>query len=84
MTVRLDGGVAWLEAACGVEDAEALLTCLLSSGASVVDVSNATHLHASVLQVLLAFGPTVAGAPADPFLRRFIVSALTGRASRPK
>jgi hypothetical protein len=77
MTVRCESGVAMLEGACGVEDAEALLTCLLSGGATAVDVSKATHLHA-VVQVLLALAPAVAGVPADPFLRRFIVPALTG------
>jgi len=62
---------------CGVEDAEALLTHVQAGGVMTVNVEDATHLHAAVVQVLLAFNPTVEGAPADSFLRRFIVPVLT-------
>jgi hypothetical protein len=41
-----------------------------------VDITAADHLHAAVVQVLLAFRASVRGPSRDPFLRNFVTSIL--------
>ncbi|HEY8381019.1 MAG TPA: hypothetical protein VIL09_02605 [Microvirga sp.] len=76
MSVRLDGTVVHLEGPCRVEDAEPLLALLQADGKRVVDLSAAEHLHAAVLQVLLALQPALQGAVEDAFLRTWIIPTL--------
>ncbi|WP_201833884.1 hypothetical protein [Microvirga zambiensis] len=76
MSVRLDGNVIILEGACRVEDAEPLLGWLQADRDRMVDLSNAEHLHAAVLQVLMALRPAVSGPAKDPFFRDWISPAL--------
>jgi len=81
MSVRLDGNVILLEGQCRVEDAEPLLGWLQADRSRTVDVSNAEHLHAAVLQILMALRPAVRGTAEDSFLRDWIVPALTDESS---
>jgi hypothetical protein len=78
MSVRLDGDVVVLEGSCRVEDAEPLLAWLQADRSRTVDVTKAEHLHAAVLQVLMALRPDVRGTAGDAFLRDWITPALTG------
>jgi len=78
MSVRLDGDDILLEGVCRVEDAEPLLGWLLADRGRMVDLSDAEHLHASVVQILMALRPAIRGAAKDAFLRDWIVPALTG------
>ncbi len=78
MSVRLEGQVIVLEGVCRVEDAEPLLRWLQADASRLVDLSEAEHLHAAVLQILMAFKPGLKGAAADPFLRAWIAPVLSG------
>ena len=79
MSVRLDGNVIILEGLCRVEDAEPLLGWLQADRGRMVDLAGAEHLHAAVLQVLMALRPTLRGAAGDAFLRDWITPALVGK-----
>lgn len=78
MSVRLDGNVIILEGLCRVEDAEPLLACLQANRGRTIDLTRAEHLHAAVLQVLMALRPAIQGAAKDAFLRDWITPALIG------
>ena len=77
MTVRLEGHVILLEGQCRVEDAEPLLGWLQADRSRIVDLSAAEHLHAAVLQVLMALTPSIRGEGKDPFIRNWITPTLT-------
>ena len=79
MSVRLDGDVIILEGSCRVEDAEPLLGWLQADRGRMVDLAGAEHLHAAVLQVLMALRPTIRGTAEDTFLRDWITPALVGK-----
>lgn len=76
MSVRLDGNVVILEGACRVEDAEPLLGWLRADRARMVDLAGAEHLHAAVLQVLMALRPAIRETARDDFLRDWVAPAL--------
>ena len=78
MSVSLDGSVIVLEGPCRVEDAEPLLGWLQADRGRVVDLGNAEHLHAAVLQVLMALRPAIRGAGRDAFLQDWVAPALLG------
>lgn len=75
MTITVSDGVIRLSGATAAEDSEVLLQ-LLAGGADRVDLSDCQHLHAAVLQLLMASRPAIVGAPA-PFLREWIVPVVT-------
>ncbi|GEO14805.1 hypothetical protein [Microvirga aerophila] len=76
MSVRLDGHIIKLEGACRVEDAEPLLAWLQADRSRVVDLTRAEHLHAAVVQVLIALEPPLQGESRDPFVRSWIAPLL--------
>lgn len=78
MSVRLDGNLIILEGICRVEDAEPLLGWLQADRGRIVDLAGVEHLHAAVLQVLMALRPTIRGMPEDAFLRDWIIPAAIG------
>jgi hypothetical protein len=75
MTIKFDNKIICLEGNCGAEDVEALLAAL-ADGHRSVDMSEVDHLHAAVLQVLLAFGPRLLGSPRDTFVRTWLIPIL--------
>ena len=76
MSVRLEGNVILLEGPCRVEDAEPLLGLLQADRGRSVDLTGAEHLHAAVLQVLMALEPVLGETVKDAFLRNWIVPDL--------
>jgi hypothetical protein len=78
MSVRLDGNVIILEGPCRVEDAEPLFGWLQADRGRAVDLTGAEHLHASVLQVLMALRPAIRGTAGNAFLRDWIIPVLIG------
>jgi hypothetical protein len=66
-----------LEGHVGVEDAETLLSALRAMARPAVHLGRCEHVHAAVLQVLLALRPRVVAAAADPWLQ----AALNGEAA---
>lgn len=79
MSVRLDGNVIILEGPCRVEDAEPLLGWLQADRGRMVDLTGAEHLHAAVLQVLMALRPAIQGTAGDAFLRDWVTPAFVGK-----
>ena len=73
MTVRMPTeDIVELAGQSGVEDAEVLQRYLLACPGAAVEWSACEHLHAAVLQVLLAAKPSVRGMPSNAFLRAHI------------
>jgi len=62
-----------------VEDALTLLEFLQSHANAKIDLSSCTHLHTSVLQVLLAATPEIVALPREDFLARWLPQALPPR-----
>jgi hypothetical protein len=59
---------AALEGVVSVEDAEPLQSWLKNHPQGAVNLSKCQHVHASVLQVLLAVRPKITGDVGDPWL----------------
>jgi hypothetical protein len=78
MSVRLEGQVVRLEGPCRVEDAEPLLAWLQADSSRSVDLTGAEHVHAAVVQVLMALRPPLEGESRDPFVRDRLVPLLRG------
>lgn len=77
MTVRRQASTIHLEGVCPVEEAEILTGLLDAPGAWTVDLSACRQIHTAMVQVLLRYRPAVQGEPADPFLSRLVLPALT-------
>jgi hypothetical protein len=78
MTVTADGATITLQGNCGIDDAETLLGFLQDQPGRAVDLTNATHLHGAVLQLLLAFRPPLSGQPTDMFTRTWLMPLVRG------
>ena len=74
MSVDIDGRAAVLSGRCEAEEAETLLTALVE-GLDRVDVTGCEHLHAAILQLLLASGVEVVGTP-SAFVGRWLMPLL--------
>lgn len=81
MRIEHREGVAALHGHCRVADAETLASLLQQSPGITLDVSGCESLHAAVVQAILAFRPPVVGAPADPFLKNHLLTALAREAA---
>ena len=68
MAIRYLKKYAALEGNVSVEDAETLAQWLQQQGDPAVNLARCEHLHAAVLQVLLALRPKVKGRPTDALL----------------
>jgi hypothetical protein len=62
---------------CGAEDALALADWLSQTVLPKADLGECTHLHAALLQTLLAYKPAVSVEPVDSFLARWILPVLS-------
>lgn len=69
---RSHDGTIVLDERCPVEDAEPLLQFLQAAPQSPVDWRACRHLHAAVLQVIMAARPTLVGPCADPWVREWV------------
>ena len=68
MGIRYTKKYASLEGVVSVDDAQGLQDWLKTQVEPAVKLSKCQHVHAAVLQVLLALHPTVIGEVADPWL----------------
>jgi hypothetical protein len=75
MPIRRAEETVFLEGVCAVEDAEILLE-KLQSGATAIDWSGCTHLHAACFQLMLAARLPISGTPQNPELARWIAPIL--------
>ena len=81
MALQFDDQVATLAGTVTVEEAETLSNWLkaqvaLEGGMPAVNLSDCEHVHAAVLQTLLALKPALAGEPANPYLKQVLSAAL--------
>ncbi|MDQ7020097.1 MAG: hypothetical protein Q9M33_13155 [Robiginitomaculum sp.] len=65
-----------LEGKCPVDEAEPLLTWLQEHPKGKVNLSKCKHLHAALLQVLMAVKPKISSMPRDETLYAWMQSAL--------
>jgi len=72
MSIRYLKKHAALEGNVSVEDAETLSQWLQQQAAPAVHLGKCEHLHAAVLQVLLALRPRVKVPPSDPWLAQVL------------
>lgn len=70
MAIRYKDHIAVLEDHCSVEEAESFLEWMKQQSEPMVDLGGCSHLHAAILQVLLALRPVILVPPEDSFLRR--------------
>ncbi len=82
MTIRIEDGVAWLEGACGVAEAEPLFVALAAGRVRSADLSACREVHGAVAQALLRFDVAITGPSPDPFLRDFVAPALKRHRAR--
>jgi hypothetical protein len=68
MAIRYLKKHAALEGQVTAEDAEALSLWLREQARPTVHLGQCEHVHAAVLQVLLALQPRISAAPADAWL----------------
>ena len=68
--------VARFDDTIAIEAAEALLTWLSAHPKAKIDLSSCSHLHAAVLQVLMAARVTVSRWPREERLKAWLNSAL--------
>lgn len=78
MSITADGKNIALQGNCGADDAERLLGLLQTDPGREVDLTNATHLHCAVLQLLLVFRPAMVGTANDEFIRTRLTPVLSG------
>ena len=76
MPIRFVKQTAYLEEVCTVEDAEPLLDWLQRHRKGSVNLKQCSHLHAAVLQVLMATAPKISAPPPEGFLREHVLPAL--------
>jgi hypothetical protein len=75
MAIRRAADTIFLEGVCAVEDAETLLEHL-QSGATTIDWSGCTHLHAACFQMLLVARLPMRGPPANLEIVRWLEPIL--------
>lgn len=79
MAMRIAKKTITLEGHVAVEDAEILLDWLKKHPGAVVTLKQVQHLHAAVLQVLLALRPRLRGTPEDTWLGHVLAPAIDSR-----
>jgi hypothetical protein len=76
MSVELAGPVIRIIGNAPVEDAEPILAALHDDPTRSIDLTQAAHLHTSVVQLLLALRPAISGAPAYPFFVQHVLPRI--------
>jgi hypothetical protein len=79
MPVVIERNLARFVDICTVEEAMTVHEWLLAHKTARIDLSACTHLHTSLLQLLLAVRPKLAAPPADAFLAAWVAPLLQAR-----
>jgi hypothetical protein len=82
MTIRYERNTAHFEATCGADEALDFIDWLRRHKAPKVDLAGCDHLHASLLQILLAARPRLVGQPRDAFLFQWVAPMVAAEAER--
>jgi hypothetical protein len=77
MPLVIEGNLVQFQEVCAVEDAMPLLDCLRTQDGVGVDLGGCTYLHTALLQLILLARPSIARAPTDPFLSRWLAPLTT-------
>jgi len=84
MSVVIEKDRILIQGIYGADDVEVLMSALRAHGSSIVDLSEADHLHTAILQVLLAFRPSITGTPRDTFIRAWLIPILAAEPTSPQ
>lgn len=76
MAITYDKKVAVFTDAISIEDAEILLEWLRKTSKSRLDLKHCSHLHAAILQVIMAANPIIDAWPQAEHLRAWLEPAL--------
>ena len=76
MAITYDKKVALFTDVISIEDAEILLEWLKKNPKNRLDLTHCSHLHAAILQVIMATNPTIAAWPQAEHLRAWLEPAL--------
>ncbi len=76
MTIRVKGGVIYLEGSCPVEDAEPLLVALQAAATPIIDVARLERAHLAIAQLLIAAKPKIVGKPEPAFVREKLMPVI--------
>lgn len=68
MPVRLEDNVVYLVDECSIEEAESLYETLMKIDRPRFDLSEAKHVHCSIVQLIMACSGVVRGIGTDPVL----------------
>ena len=79
MAITYENNTACFDDAVSVEEAEGLLQWVQEHSKAKADFSSCTHVHASVLQVLMAARLCVTAWPEDDYLKTWLTAALGNR-----
>lgn len=79
MSIEYEKEVAKLSGIVSVEEAEPLLEWLQTHPKGKVDLSGCKHVHAAILQVLMAAGSEIAAWPENPDFVTWLQGALNQR-----
>ena len=81
MALQFDQQLATLSGTVSVEEAETLANWLkeqiAASAQPAVAMADCEHVHAAVLQTLLALQPALSSPPAQPFLKQVLSDRLS-------
>jgi hypothetical protein len=77
MPLLFEGELVRFQDVCAVEEAMSLVERLRNHERAAVDLGGCTYLHTALLQLLLLARPTIAHAPTDPFLSRWLTPLTT-------
>ena len=80
MPITYKENVAMLQGHCEIEEAETLLTWLFEHPQGEIDLKQVEHIHAAILQVLMALKPVISAWPDDDKVEFWLVPALNGEA----
>lgn len=75
MAFQSNKKTATVAGVCSVEEAEPLMAWIVSHRGGRIDLSDCTHMHTSVLQVLMALRPTIWKYPASQGLSAVLRAA---------
>ncbi len=84
MAIKLNKKAARFQGVCSIEEAETLLDWVQAQKEPKADLGECAHLHAALLQILLAHRVEVTRLPADPWLSSWVQELHESEAPLPQ
>jgi len=76
MAIKYKKNVAVLEDVCEIEEAEPLLEWLLQHPKGKLNLKKLSHPHSAIMQLMMAFEPTISIWPEDEAMSRWLEPSL--------